>query len=144
MVRPSFSVRKQKIKREIKILLNLRGGINVISLLDILKDPASKTTTLVFDYIHSPDHKELFAKFTDLDIRIYMYELLKVTLQNSIASWKATPRAERVRARDSQARSTAYFVYTSAFPLSTLYPSVSSALSRPSTSATARESCTET
>jgi casein kinase II subunit alpha len=32
-------VKKKKIKREIKILDNLRGGPNVISLLDVVKDP---------------------------------------------------------------------------------------------------------
>ena len=32
-------VKKKKIKREIKILENLRGGPNVITLLDVVKDP---------------------------------------------------------------------------------------------------------
>ena len=32
-------VKKKKIKREIKILENLRGGPNVINLVDIVKDP---------------------------------------------------------------------------------------------------------
>ena len=32
-------VKKKKIKREIKILENLRGGTNVIALLAIVKDP---------------------------------------------------------------------------------------------------------
>lgn len=32
-------VKKKKIKREIKILQNLRGGPNIINLLDIVKDP---------------------------------------------------------------------------------------------------------
>lgn len=32
-------VKKKKIKREIKILENLRGGPNIITLLDIVKDP---------------------------------------------------------------------------------------------------------
>ena len=32
-------VKKKKIKREIKILENLRGGTNVISLIAIVKDP---------------------------------------------------------------------------------------------------------
>lgn len=32
-------VKKKKIKREIKILENLRGGTNVITLLAIVKDP---------------------------------------------------------------------------------------------------------
>uniref|UniRef100_A0A669DV71 non-specific serine/threonine protein kinase n=2 Tax=Oreochromis TaxID=8139 RepID=A0A669DV71_ORENI len=40
-------VKKKKIKREIKILENLRGGPNIISLLDIVKDPVA------LDYCHS-------------------------------------------------------------------------------------------
>lgn len=32
-------MKKKKIKREIKILENLRGGPNIISLIDIVKDP---------------------------------------------------------------------------------------------------------
>ena len=32
-------VKKKKIKREIKILENLRGGTNIITLLAIVKDP---------------------------------------------------------------------------------------------------------
>ncbi|NXA57574.1 CSK2A kinase, partial [Nothocercus julius] len=36
-------VKKKKIKREIKILENLRGGPNIISLLDIVKDPVVRT-----------------------------------------------------------------------------------------------------
>ena len=36
------SVKKKKIKHEIKILENLRGGPNIITLADIVKDPVSK------------------------------------------------------------------------------------------------------
>lgn len=32
-------VKKKKIKREIKILQNLTGGPNIISLLDVVRDP---------------------------------------------------------------------------------------------------------
>ncbi len=32
-------MKKKKIKREIKILENLRGGPNIINLLDVVKDP---------------------------------------------------------------------------------------------------------
>ena len=40
-------VKKKKIKREIKILDNLRGGPNIIKLLDVVKDPwVSKTFLL--------------------------------------------------------------------------------------------------
>ncbi|KAL3860690.1 hypothetical protein ACJMK2_010781 [Sinanodonta woodiana] len=53
-------VKKKKIKREIKILENLRGGTNIISLLAIVKDPV-----------------QLYQTFTDYDIRFYLFELLK-------------------------------------------------------------------
>lgn len=40
-------VKKNKIRREIKILENLSGGINIIKLLDVVRDPATKTPALV-------------------------------------------------------------------------------------------------
>ena len=39
-------VKKKKIKREIKILENLRGGPNIINLLDVVKDPVVCTVFL--------------------------------------------------------------------------------------------------
>ncbi|GAU26114.1 hypothetical protein TSUD_225770 [Trifolium subterraneum] len=46
-------VKKKKIKREIKILQNLCGGPNIVKLLDIVRDPQSKTPSLALDYCHS-------------------------------------------------------------------------------------------
>jgi len=70
-------VKQKKIKREIKILQNLRGCTNIISLLDIVRDPQSKTPSLVFEHVDNVDFKVLYPAFTDLDIRFYIYELLK-------------------------------------------------------------------
>jgi len=70
-------VKKKKIKREIKILENLRGGPNVISLLDVVKDPVSRTPALIFEYVNNTDFKQLYQQFGDFDIRFYLYELLK-------------------------------------------------------------------
>uniref|UniRef100_A0AAR2JLF7 non-specific serine/threonine protein kinase n=1 Tax=Pygocentrus nattereri TaxID=42514 RepID=A0AAR2JLF7_PYGNA len=56
-------VKKKKIKREIKILENLRGGPNIITLLDIVKDPV-----------------QLYQTLSDYDIRFYMYEILKPSI----------------------------------------------------------------
>uniref|UniRef100_A0A8B9QNA9 non-specific serine/threonine protein kinase n=1 Tax=Apteryx owenii TaxID=8824 RepID=A0A8B9QNA9_APTOW len=50
-------VKKKKIKREVKILENLRGGTNIINLIDTVKDPVSKTPALVFEYINNTDFK---------------------------------------------------------------------------------------
>uniref|UniRef100_A0A673KSQ7 non-specific serine/threonine protein kinase n=1 Tax=Sinocyclocheilus rhinocerous TaxID=307959 RepID=A0A673KSQ7_9TELE len=63
-------VKKKKIKREIKILENLRGGPNIITLLDIVKDPVVIPSLLCF-------HQQLYQTLTDYDIRFYMYEILK-------------------------------------------------------------------
>ena len=40
-------VKKKKIRREVKILQNLYGGPNIIKLLDVVKDPLSRTPALV-------------------------------------------------------------------------------------------------
>lgn len=32
-------MKKKKIKREIKVLQNLKGGTNIISLMDVVRDP---------------------------------------------------------------------------------------------------------
>ncbi|KAI8074028.1 casein kinase II subunit alpha [Gongronella butleri] len=70
-------VKKKKIKREIKILQNLAGGTNIVGLYDIVRDPMSKTPALIFENVNNTDFKILYPRFTDFDIRFYMYELLK-------------------------------------------------------------------
>ncbi|KAI9492599.1 kinase-like domain-containing protein [Zychaea mexicana] len=70
-------VKKKKIKREIKILQNLAGGPNVVGLLDVVRDPQSKTPALISEYVNNIDFKVLYPTFTDYDIRFYMLELLK-------------------------------------------------------------------
>ncbi len=70
-------VKKKKIKREIKILQNLCGGKNIIQLLDVVRDPQSKTPSLVFEHINNIDFKVLYPTLSDYDIRYYIFELLK-------------------------------------------------------------------
>eukprot|EP01016_Furgasonia_blochmanni_P040106 TRINITY_DN5081_c0_g1_i3.p1 TRINITY_DN5081_c0_g1~~TRINITY_DN5081_c0_g1_i3.p1 ORF type:complete len:275 (+),score=54.16 TRINITY_DN5081_c0_g1_i3:349-1173(+) len=72
-----LTVRKKKIKREIKILQNLAGGPNIVKLYDIVKDAASGITSLIFEYVNSTYYRTLYQKLTDFDIRYYMYEILK-------------------------------------------------------------------
>eukprot|EP00960_Hanusia_phi_P043806 756268-Hanusia_phi.AAC.1 len=69
-------VKKKKIRREIKILQNLCGGPNIIKLLDIVRDPQSKTPSLIFEHVNNVDFKILYPMLTDMDIRYYIYELL--------------------------------------------------------------------
>jgi len=70
-------VKKKKIQREILILKNLQGGINVINLIDVVKDPVSKTPALVFEHVDNIDFRTLYPKLTDIEVRYYMMELLK-------------------------------------------------------------------
>lgn len=70
-------VKKKKIKREIKILENLRGGPNIITQLEVVKDPWSRTPALIFEHVNNTDFKHLYQNFGDFDIRFYLYELLK-------------------------------------------------------------------
>ncbi|XP_003699231.1 casein kinase II subunit alpha isoform X2 [Megachile rotundata] len=70
-------VKKKKIKREIKILENLKGGTNIITLQAVVKDPVSRTPALIFEHVNNTDFKQLYQTLTDYDIRYYLYELLK-------------------------------------------------------------------
>jgi casein kinase II subunit alpha len=70
-------VKKKKILREIKILENLRGGTNIIQLLDTVKDPISNTSSLIFEHVDNADFKVLFPTLTDMDIRHYIFQLLR-------------------------------------------------------------------
>lgn len=70
-------VKKKKIKREIKILQNLTGGINIVKLLDVVRDPLSKTPSLIFEYVNNTDFRILYPKLSDYDIRFYIFQLLQ-------------------------------------------------------------------
>jgi casein kinase II subunit alpha len=80
-------VKKKKIKREIKILQNLAGGPNVVALLDVVRDPASKIPSLITEYVDNVDFKVLYPRFTDYDVRFYMFELLKVRVNRILSSF---------------------------------------------------------
>ena len=77
MIKILKPVKKKKIKREIKILQNLCGGKNIIRLLDVVRDPQSKTPSLIFEHINNTDFKVLYPTLSDYDIRYYIFELLK-------------------------------------------------------------------
>ena len=70
-------VRSKKIKREILILNNVANGPNTIKLLDLTRDPESRTPAFIFELVESDDHKVLYSKLTDMDIRYYIFQLLR-------------------------------------------------------------------
>jgi casein kinase II subunit alpha len=77
-------VKKKKIRREIKILQNLCGGPNIVKLMDVVRDPHSKTPSLIFEAVNNTDFKILYPTLSDYDVRYYIYELLKVHLARSL------------------------------------------------------------
>lgn len=70
-------VKKKKIKREIKILQNLKGGTNIITLLDVVMDSVTRTPSLIFEVVNNAEFKQLNRTLGTADIRHYLFELLK-------------------------------------------------------------------
>jgi casein kinase II subunit alpha len=70
-------VKVSKIKREIKILQSVCGGPNIITLLDCVQDPVSKTPSLVFEHVNNTEFRTLYPTFNDYDVRFYMFQILK-------------------------------------------------------------------
>ena len=72
-------VKEEKINREIKILQILKGGTNIIQLIDTVKDIPSDTPALIMEYVDSgfEDFREMYKTFSDYDVRYYIYEILK-------------------------------------------------------------------
>jgi len=70
-------VSKKKIKREVKILRNLTGGPNIISLLDVVQDGPSRSNSLIMEYVDNAEWKELFATLTETEAKNYLFQLLK-------------------------------------------------------------------
>lgn len=70
-------IKTKKIQREVKILTNLLDGPNIIHLFEVVKDPITDITALIFEYVHESDFRYFFQALTDFEIRFYTYELLK-------------------------------------------------------------------
>ena len=58
---------------------NLRGGVNIIDLIDVIKIPLDGRPALIMEHVDTGDldKYDLYASFEDYDIRFYMYEILK-------------------------------------------------------------------
>lgn len=70
-------IKRKKIKREIKILQNLAGGPHIIQLYDIVREPSSKMSALIFEYVDNTEFRTLYPKLSDYDIRFYMFQVLE-------------------------------------------------------------------
>lgn len=68
---------EEVIKREIKILIHLQGGPNIVKLYDIVQHPETKTPALIFEYVDPMNFRGNFQSFSESDIQFYIFELLK-------------------------------------------------------------------
>ena len=71
-------IKKSKVLREIKILRVLQDCPGVPKLLDIVKENNTKIPSFIFEYCPSQDITQLFAKLDELDVKYYLFEILKV------------------------------------------------------------------
>jgi len=70
-------VKKRKIYRELRILQALQGGPNIVRLVESVRDPISKTPSLIFEHVNNMDFKVFFPTLKDFEIRYYLFEVLK-------------------------------------------------------------------
>jgi casein kinase II subunit alpha len=68
-----------KLRTEMKILENLRGGPNILKMYETLKIKESNEVAIVTEFVNTRGHhpRDLYDSFSDLDVQYYMYELLK-------------------------------------------------------------------
>ncbi|KAJ3093226.1 Casein kinase II subunit alpha [Quaeritorhiza haematococci] len=71
------SGRSKRVKREVLILKNLKGGPNIVDYWEAFLDPQTQEPALVFELIENANWKHLYPKFSYADVQYYLYELLK-------------------------------------------------------------------
>lgn len=70
-------VNEEKIKREIVVLNILKGGTNIISLLDVCYDFSTNIYSLIFESVKTEKHTILFPLLSESEIRYYAFQLLQ-------------------------------------------------------------------
>jgi len=70
-------VTKKKIQREVWVMQKLKDCTSTAKLLEVVRDPGTHSISLVLEYVPSADYRELYPKFTDVEVRQYMFQLFK-------------------------------------------------------------------
>ena len=57
----------------------MQGGPNIIKLLDLVRDPDTKTPALIMEFVDTNDKplRHNMIKFTDFDVRYYIFEIMR-------------------------------------------------------------------
>lgn len=69
-----------KIKREIKVLQQLRNFPFISKFYDVVKNPDSDRISLVLEWTDNYYYRKLFTEMDDLEARSYLYKLLCVLI----------------------------------------------------------------
>lgn len=70
------SMAEEYVFREYVMLMKLKGGPNVVELLDVVKNSSACCGIFILEYIESVDFRVLLLHLTDKDIRYYLFQLL--------------------------------------------------------------------
>lgn len=71
-------IKDKKLNREIKVLQNIVDNPLTITLLDVVRDPVTKTISLVTDYANNVDYRTLYKTFSEAKFKKYFFLLAKV------------------------------------------------------------------
>ena len=69
-------VKKNKVKREIRVLEELNGNFNVVKLKAVVL-AAPPHAALIFEHVNSVDFEKIYLTIAEFEMRYYIYELLK-------------------------------------------------------------------
>ncbi|KAF4454422.1 putative protein kinase ck2 catalytic subunit ck2 alpha-3 [Fusarium austroafricanum] len=68
---------RSRITREIEVLQHLKGGPNIIDIIDAVQGSDGANVGIVLEYIDMEDFRSLWLRFQDMEVRYYAHELLK-------------------------------------------------------------------
>ncbi len=77
VVKLLHSIHRSRIKRELHIMNILKGGPNIVELMDVIESPKTNYTAFVFEFVNSTFWPDLRRVVTDYDVRYYMFEMLR-------------------------------------------------------------------
>ena len=70
-------VKDKKLNREIKVLQDVADNPLTVTLLDVVRDPLSRTISLVTDYANNVEYHKLFISFSEPLFKKYFFTLAK-------------------------------------------------------------------
>jgi casein kinase II subunit alpha len=70
-------VKKNKIRREVKILEMVSDGPNIAKLVDVVRDPSTKSPAIITEFVKQGNMRKVWSELSHDEVRFFMFELLK-------------------------------------------------------------------